>query len=83
MKPIGRYQELQTIFRSHIPSKKIGAARRRHLRMAAGLQQVIEMSVIENACGAHHDVRLLQQMKSEVQAHLASANVQLPKEAKR
>jgi hypothetical protein len=82
MNSMVRFAELQKIFRAHLPSKKVGGARRKHIAMAAGLQQVLEMAVIENACGAHHDVRLLKQMKSEVQAHLASANVRLPKEAK-
>jgi hypothetical protein len=79
----GRFEELQRIFRSYVPSRKIGGTRKKHIAMAAGLQQVLEMAVIENACGAHHDMRLLRQMKSEVKAHLASANVQLPKEVKK
>ena len=82
MNSMARFDELQVTFKSYVPCRKVNGKRRKHISIAASLQQVLEMAVIENACGGHHDVRLLKQMKSEVQAHLASANVRLPKEAK-
>jgi hypothetical protein len=71
-----RFEELKSKFRALVPpAKRLSRARKRHIAMAANLTQVAEMAVLERACGAGHDRAFIDQMRSEVQAHLAAAGV--------
>ena len=73
---LARFEELRRSFRAAVaPAKRLRRAHKRHIMMAASLQQIIEMAVIERACGAGHDRGLIEQLKLEVQRHLAAAGV--------
>jgi hypothetical protein len=71
-----RFEELKSKFRAMVPpAKRLRRAHKRHIAMAANLTQVAEMAVLERACGAGHDRSQIEQMKREVQQHLAAAGV--------
>jgi uncharacterized protein with PhoU and TrkA domain len=76
--PLERFEELRRHFRSCIPSKKVGAARRRQIGHAANLAQVLDMANAEMACGASHDITSIDGLDAELRAVMAAARIQLP-----
>lgn len=70
-----RFQELRRRYRDLVPSKNVSRKRRRELSWAAAIETTREVASIELALGRPHDRGFIDQLKDEVQAHLAAAGV--------
>jgi len=72
-----RFEDLQRSYRALVPTRKLSAEQRHQLLWAASLEQVREMAAIENALTAKHERRVIEQMRLEVLARLASAGAKV------
>ena len=72
---VERFQELRRLYRATVPSRKIGAARKRDLAWAAALTLVVEQTEAEIALGRRSEApAALEVLRRRAQEHLAAAH---------
>jgi hypothetical protein len=78
--PAQRFNDLKRSFRAILPRRtKLSAAQHRHIGVAASLQQIVEMAILERALGATHDRLFIERLRAEVHQHLALAGATKPR----
>ena len=70
---VQRFEELRREFRRRIPSRRIKPSQWHDLTWAASLQVTAEMAAIENVGTGKHPRCVIDEMRQEVLARLASA----------